>query len=400
MPASEEEEEEARMRKLVHDLTWNYLRDTVERCGQEDDRANPRQQKKRRRLANFNVFRDMTNKQKSPKSGVGIVIDRKRLKRRAIVVPGGDSSSKGSGAAIGYTKASWEVRLGSFKSCCIHSVIVDPHSMRDFVKSGAVVLYESSVPTGSANTKLKGHSFQFLDDLKPREEGGREAQEELSALDVLRAWSVPYFHTKLTYICSIRTLSPVELALIKARIVTVSRLEVTVRSDESGCAPNKAAGGSGTGKESLDVFVSFGVDDCTGRAACHVEGDQALRMLTTLNPTGASALIAAWKRVSAYYNRTECKLSFALEKGKRTLKMPDFVEMSYPNFKKTLKTVLGLCSSLGSSEALNFLCQHAPGPDPPSGSGTFGGESGTVSLSVLHWERTSSLYESLKHQVM
>ena len=131
----------------------------------------------------------------------------------------------------------WEVPLGSFTSCCINPVLVEEQNKEDVIAPGAVVRYlattkASTSAASSPPTKVEGCDFRLLDVLHCQSKCQQENGSTLpSRSHLLRVWSQRHFQSTMSYIRSIENMSRFELALLKARIVSVVRVEIRAGSE-------------------------------------------------------------------------------------------------------------------------------------------------------------------------
>ena len=239
----EEEEDVGEQRKGLTHLTWNYVLDTLEKCKQErekhqDQRASSSQA--------FNVLAKRKRRTEAKRVRIGIVIEvkegaevvtTKRLPLHNVTPKGNDSqngSRKRNRSASTTKKKIWDVTLGSFTSCCINSVLVEEQNKEDFIAPGAVVRYATTKASTSAAssppTKVEGCDFRLLDVLHCQSKCQQENGSTLpSRSHLLRVWSQRHFQSTMSR--SIENMSRFELALLKARIVSVVRVEIRAGSE-------------------------------------------------------------------------------------------------------------------------------------------------------------------------
>jgi hypothetical protein len=342
--------------------------------------------------------------------GVGIVIEKRVLKKRVMVMP---KAGRRKSNNLVEADSLWELVVGSFKSCCINVVLVEKGSMRDFLAPGAIVKYAVAKRGKAQAKKVKGVDFQLLGVLHSRPE---RIESQKKAL--LRAWARPYLSSKTTHIQSIEEggLSSVELALVKARMVEIDEIQIHVvyaPPDQSCCGGKGAKSEKKRKREreaqqqqssSYHVSLAFEVEDYTGRAKCRASHEVALDILKTIACGKWSAVVEFCGRISKFYER-DCKIAIvkqpkSYEGVRYQLEMPSFVDLSYTVYKDFYRSTVDLCSYLRQSDALNFICRH--GSSAGFGAGTGADhlrERDVPNLQVLHSEKPISLYECLKHSI-
>jgi len=310
------------------------------------------------------------------------------------------------------------VTVASFKSCCLAAVLVAPTHMRDFVRTGAIVRYRSAplatLPPGVGAGVVNGFDFKLLDVLQGADKAGG-----LSGEEVLSAWARQHFECRRTHIHSIGAMAPAELALVKARVALIRRVEIRVaapgtapaagrkgefymeRKDRSRSS-NTSANQKGTGNSATRCNVSLllDIDDCTGKARCVVSSPRTAReLLALVDPERAAAIFDFCLEISDFYRRDFTLVFEMMGKvlASYKLRTPDHVELSYPMYKKLFKRLLSLCAIARDAAALNLLCRRCPkGQEGSQPRGQEAGK-GDLFLQILQHEKTSSLYESLKH---
>lgn len=362
---------------------------------------------------------------------MGIVLEKRVLKKRVMVMPKVGGSKRRKSNNLVEAESLWELTVGSFKSCCINVVLVEKGSMRDFVTPGAIVKYavpkrervaklqeRAAAPPLKATRKVKGVDFQLLGILHSKPD--RKASQKT---DLLRAWARPYLTSETTHIESLNEgLSSVELALIKARIVEIDRIQISVVAAAPDTGGGKAKGpklpvlprskekktnnrkrkreGSGTSGNKTQplyhVSLSFEIEDYTGRARCQAANEVAMDILKLVDSGKWSTVVGFCGRISRFYGR-DCKIAIVKQPKagvKYQLEMSDFVDLSYPLYKDFYKSILDLCSFVCQSDSLYFICQHGG-----NATGGAGHKRDLIQLQALHSEKPICLYECLKHSI-
>ncbi len=121
----------------------------------------------------------------------------------------------------------------------------------------------------------------------------------------------------------------------------------------------------------------------------------------------AAAVFDFCREISEFYRR-DFQLTFdMMGKGVASFKLrtSDHVQLSYPLHKKLFKRLLFLCYLARDAAPLNLLCRRCPQGQAPSPAHQpprwrwqgRGEDLGELFLQILHFERSSSLFECLKH---
>ncbi|QDZ20809.1 hypothetical protein HOP50_04g33300 [Chloropicon primus] len=326
------------------------------------------------------TFNYMSEEAAGTSKSVGIVMRRGVHRKRTFLMPAGEPSRVG-------VLLVWKVVLGSFKSCCVQELLVDDHNMRDFVVPGSIV----SLRLTSGRGAVKARDFELIQVLRRRRDGD---QTTLSPYCIVKAWSKPYFHTRATYIEELGHLPRAGLAVLKARVVRVEGIRVAV-----GQTPAKRKLGDGQDKGwkggVREVSLSLRIDDCTGRAACDFSTEAGFGLLLAADAGALGELVGMCQDALRYHKKDACTLEFRQYDRGSKLSVANF-GLAYPVHKRLSKSVMAICTSLTRADSFNFLCMKGKRREASER----GGDGSCLDLQVLHWEKTRSLYESLKHQII
>lgn len=331
----------------VRELTWNFVKETARTCEDEV---------------------------------VGIVLGVSVARRRVFVAPGRRAGQKRFSSAIG-SATDWKVVLGSFKSNCVHTFIVESHNMRSFVKSGAIVSLNLSI--GGSRGASRGRELRLVRHYRPPSHTGTTVSER----DALAAWARPLFHMRLGHVDGIIHAPLSALTVLKARVVRVGSVELRVRTRRQREVENA---GRKMGREEGDAMaalvdvaeLNFEIDDLTGRAWCDCGGEAATALLRSADPRTFDELCAVCRDALRHHGREE----FRLVLRNQRLEVKNMPMASYPEQHGAAKMVFWLADRLGNADSVNFLCRRE-------------GEEGDR-LRVLHWDKPSSLHECVKHQAL